>query len=308
MRLCDYLQSYDEGHDFGLRESTFGFYLAAIGSLRRFVGKEPSTEHLQRKTFNAFVDWLRENRAIDTARTTRGAILTIWKAAYKSGHAATDPDAVQLRRLRRSQRTPTAFNPEEIVALINALHAPNGRWHQSHFKNQVRRDLYFDSLIRTAYDSAFRLGDLLAVRERQVDRLPNGTALIRVTTQKTEDALIRVLSTPTVAAIDRHLAAKPATSSSPIVWQPWARREAFYESFRKLAADAGVRAGTFKWLRRAAVTWANIETPGTGQVLAGHKSPQVTAQSYNDIAQQLAKIPRPPELTNAVDRWRRRAA
>jgi len=77
------------------------------------------------------------------------------------------------------------------------------------------------------------------------------------------------------------------------VWPLWARREAFYRAFRSLVASAGIREGTFRWLRRTAATQVEIEHPGRSTELLGHASRSTTEQWYLDRS-QLSDVVLPP--------------
>ena len=55
----------------------------------------------------------------------------------------------------------------------------------------------------------------------------------------------------------------------------------FCEHFARLVARAGIREGTFKWLRRTAGSYADQARHGNGPKLLGHASRRVFDQSYN---------------------------
>ena len=75
----------------------------------------------------------------------------------------------------------------------------------------------------------------------------------------------------------------------------WPRRsEAFCRQFARLVAAAGVRPGTFRWLRRSSGSYVEAEHPGQGHRHLGHSSPEVFRRHYDA---RLGEAPAcPPEL------------
>ena len=94
----------------------------------------------------------------------------------------------------------------------------------------------------------------------------------------------------TLQAIAAHVGGRTATE---LVWPLWGRREALYRAFRRLVASAGIRRGTFRWLRRTAATQVETISPGAGTALLGHASRSTTEQWYLDRS-QLSQPPLPP--------------
>jgi len=77
------------------------------------------------------------------------------------------------------------------------------------------------------------------------------------------------------------------------VW-PWPyRREALYRHFNRLVTAAGIRRGTFRWLRRTAATQAERVQAGSGARLLGHASRATTEAWYIDRS-QFEMPPLPP--------------
>jgi hypothetical protein len=66
---------------------------------------------------------------------------------------------------------------------------------------------------------------------------------------------------------------------------------------RILVAKAGIRAGTWKWLRRASGTDVEVQRPGAGSVHLGHApGSRVFAESYADAEILGRQIPTPRPL------------
>jgi integrase len=83
------------------------------------------------------------------------------------------------------------------------------------------------------------------------------------------------------------------SESNRVIWPLWGRREAFYRELRQIVKQAGIRTGTFKWLRRTAATQLERVEPGRGTELLGHQARTTTEAWYIDKS-QLAQPPLPP--------------
>jgi integrase len=295
MRLLEYVNVYASQHEYGLRGSSLAYMRSAVGSLETFAGRQIDVTDLTPCEFNRFLDFLRENRRPDTFRTVRGAILTLWRHAHVNKHTTIEP--VGLRKIRIRRRSPTAWTPIEVETLIRTAHGRN----RSRMPCGIAYAIWWESLIRTAYDTGMRLGDLLSISRSQITRTKDG-AVVKYQASKTEDECYRRLRPTTLAVVDQ--AIRSNNSHPELIWPLWASRDAFYRQFRSLVAAAGIRKGTFRYIRRTAVTWADIQTPGLGQQVAGHKNERVTAESYRDVTQIGQQLPAPPDLQDAVNQYR----
>ena len=118
--------------------------------------------------------------------------------------------------------------------------------------------------------------------------MPGGR--ITIVQRKTGYEVRLRLRDATLRAIDDSMADRPERR---LIWPLWGRRDALYRHIRQLVGDAGIRRGTFRWLRRAAITAIERETPGMGMLLAGHRSRQTTERYYIDRS-QFSDPPLPP--------------
>jgi hypothetical protein len=114
--------------------------------------------------------------------------------------------------------------------------------------------------------------------------------VLQLVQAKTGRVVVVRLRPQTLAVVDRLVVGQPPGSP---VWPLWGRREAFYRAFRRLVFVAGIRPGTFRWLRRSAVTQLERIAPGQGTRLAGHLHRSTTETWYVDRS-QLAVPPLPP--------------
>lgn len=251
----------------------------AARSFSRHLGHVATLSDLTPAAFNGWVDNLARCLAPATARTQRGSVLTLWRWAYDC--SLVDAPPLRVRRLRAVRHCPEAWTMAEVNALIAATRTLRGSFRGG----DLRRSLWWQSLVCTAYDTAHRLGDLLRLRWSDLDRM-------RLVQHKTGvTAAVRVRPA-TLAVLDQWRADRSAAASD-LLWPLWGRRESFYRAFARLVLAANVRPGTFRWLRRTAVTQLERVAPGQGTRLAGHLHRSTTEAWYIDRL-QLDPPPLPP--------------
>jgi hypothetical protein len=275
--LSDLLTQYLVQHEYGVSAGHAHQLRTSLAAWQAFAAHQLTVEDLADEPLNAYLDWMRAHRAPDTVRTRRGNLLILWHWAYQEGH--TDIAPRRIRRLRPIPRQPTAWTVQEVRALISTAEGLTGYFHGT----VRRRSSWWSSLIRAGYDTGLRLGDLLALRTVKVG------PLISLTQHKTGRPINLQLRPATLAAIDQTLADEPRD----LVWPLWGTEETFYGHVRALVRLAGIRPGTFRWLRRSAATQLERIEPGRGTELLGHASRATTETWYIDRS-QLTVPPLPP--------------
>jgi len=269
MLALDLLARYLTSHPYGVAASTE----VQLRCTWRAYLRESRTSGLEAfdcQRVNDWLDELRENRAPDTVRTQRGNLLVVWWWAYREGLVTEAP--LRVRKLRPISRSPVAWTLPEVRTLVAAAEL------------DPLRPLWWSSLIRVGYDTGLRLGDLLRLRR---DEIAESMTVRQAKTGRTVSVRLRP---ETLAVAHRHLG---YPSNSPLLWPLWGRREAFYRALRELVARAGIRRGTFRWLRRSAATQLERVDPGRGTALLGHASRRTTEAFYVDQS-QLGAPPLPP--------------
>lgn len=128
----------------------------------------------------------------------------------------------------------------------------------------------------SAWDTGLRLGDLLSLERDWIVR-DNGQGLLRIVQSKTQREHLCRISRSTMEVIDRVLAVK----ASRLIWPMDFHRRKFFSEFQRILKVAEMT-GSFRYLRRSAVTHAESLERGLGQRLAGHSDPRTTKQSYID--------------------------
>ena len=207
-----------------------------------------------------------------------------WRAAADDG--LCDPPTRRIRSIRRSAPRPVveAWTIGEVEQLVAACRGLPRR----HRCGLPRRQ-WWDLAVRVAWDSGPRWGDLVALPVARVR--PDGT--VSVVQAKTGRAATFRLSAGTLDVLRASLVACPR-----LLVCPWpASQVTFTAQVRILVAKAGIRAGTWKWLRRASGTDVEVQRPGAGSVHLGHApGSRVFAESYGDAEILGRQIPTPRPL------------
>ena len=212
-----------------------------------------------------------------TVKGYRGDILTVW-------NAAADEDLVPypVRRRIRAVRTPQliveCFSLEEARQILAAAHRVKGC-----YPNGVARRHYWDATIRLAWDTGFRLGDILKFRLDAV-RADGSVQIVQSKTGRIANAILRETTIGALQLIG---------SDRPCEWPLTASR--FGRHFAAIVKEAKVRKGTFKWLRRASGSYVEAEQPGSGHKHLGHASQDIFDRHY-DAKLGGHNLPQPPEL------------
>lgn len=277
MLILDVLDRYIRDHPYGVSPGHERQLRVSIQAWQRFAGRPLTVQDLTPDEINRYLDWMRSHRAPDTTRTRRGNLLILWHFAYENELTETAPR--RIRKLRPIQRFPLAWTLDELRKLIaEAAGLPGCFWH-----TRIRRGPWWESLIRTAYDTSLRLGDLLRLA-------PGDVSDSMVLEQHKTRRMVHVSVRPaTLAVIDQTMADEPRD----VIWRLWGTDETFFQHFRKLVLDAGIRRGTFRWLRRTAATQVEMMWPGRSTELLGHASRSTTEQWYIDRS-QLSDVVLPP--------------
>jgi len=246
----------------------------------RWAGGPVPLEQLDEASVSA---WLRDYSATvkpATVRSKKNQILALWRAAADDG-LCEEPSARRVRRVRVPAQVVTAWTREEVEQLLRAA-AGLPRRHRC----GLSRAAWFDLAIRVAWDSGLRWGDLVALRVDAVR--PDGTTVVQ---SKTGRVVTFRLSPTTLEALAATLAACPRTLVCP--WP--ASHETFNAQARTLVRKAGIRPGTWRWIRRGSGTDVEAQADGAGHRHLGNTR-AVFDQSYGDQTILGRRTPSPREL------------
>lgn len=257
-------------------------YRVVVDLFDRWAGGPVYLDELDELILSA---WLRDYAASGvkpaTVRSKRNSVLALWRAA--ADEYLCEPPTRRVRAARVPWTPPEAWTLEEVRRLLAATPRLRGR-----HPCGLRRSAWFNLAIRAAWDTGLRWGDLVTLRVADI----HGDAVI-VSQRKTRRPHCGRLQASTQAI----LAASLKECPRPLVC-PWpASGETFRAQVRLLVKKAGIRPGTWKWLRRGGASDVEAQNPGRGLAAKhlGHApgsriaelhyiDPQIVAASIDQLA------------------------
>ena len=245
-------------------------YEIAVRSFERWSGGPVPLDGLEEHRVSEWLRDLSATRAPSTVRAKRVQVLALWRAAADDGLCRGPTKRVRSPRVPWIQ--PVAFTHDEACRLLRATEGLR-RWHPC----GLRRSEWWGLAVRVAWDTGLRWGDLVSLEAEQIG--PGG--LVVRPQRKTGRPYIGRISPSTAESVRRSLERAPRP-----VLLPWeASHETFSRQFRHLTGLAGVRPGTWKWLRRGSATDVELERPGCASAHLGHRpGSSIAATNYLDPA------------------------
>lgn len=247
----------------------------------RWLNCVPTIGAIDYRPVNEFLAHLQSlGKRPETVAGYRRAILVVWNEAYREGDNDNPP--LRVRRIRTPRHIIEAYSHAEILKLLDHVAALTG-----FFPNGVKRSDFWQGVIHSAYSTALRRGDLLALLRNQI----GDDGIAHVLQNKTGYPITVRVSPEALAAMDRMRVDERAL--------PWPyHQNALSRQFRQLAKAIGLR-GQFRWLRRSAGSYAQREQPGNGSRILGHRSERIFHAHYEDHEITGEKPIDPPELGRA---------
>lgn len=276
MRLIDYLNHYAATRP--VRAGTLRQYGIAVQLLERHAGGPVLLDELEGDMVPRWLRALAETRKPATVRGKRAAILALWRAAADDG--LVDLPRRRVRLAPVPWTPPTAWTIAEVRQLVRAA-----RGLQRRHPCGLRRSEWWPLAIRLAWDTGLRWGDLVRLRFADLEG-----DLVQVVQSKTGRPHLARLRPSTVAALD---ASRVACPRELVV--PWpASHQTFARQVRRLVEAAGIRAGTWKWIRRGGASDVEAQEPERGHASRhlGHRAgATVAALHYVDPRVVAATVP-----------------
>ena len=264
-----------------VKPSTIEQYQIAANLWERWAGRPIRLDEMDEKSLSAFLRDYAATHAPDTVRAKRNSILAVWRGAADDG-LCDEPMGRRVRRCSVPESVVTAWTREEVQQLL-ATAATLKRSHPC----GLRRSELWPLAIRVAWDSGLRWADQMAIQVSAVR--PDG--LVSVRQNKTGKVSTFQFSTSTMAALRASLDRCPRS-----IVIPWtASGETFRDQVTTLVKKAGVRAGTWKWIRRGSGSDVELQERGAGHQHLGNTR-AVFEKNYADRTIIGRRIPSPREL------------
>jgi integrase len=264
-----------------VKPSTLYQYRISADLFERWAGGPIRLDEIDERSVSAFLRDYAAQRAPDTVRAKRNAILALWRGAADDG-LCDEPIGRRVRRCCVPESVVTAWTKVEVEQLLAAA-AKLPRRH----KCGLKRSEWWPLAIRVAWDSGLRWADQVSIPVSAVR--PDG--LVSVRQNKTGKVATFQFSPSTMAALRASL--ERCARSLVIPWP--SSGETFRDQVTLLVQKAGIRQGTWKWIRRGSGTDVELQEPGTGHQHLGNTR-AVFERSYGDKTIIGRRIPSPREL------------
>lgn len=257
-------------------------YEIAVRSFETWSGGPVGLDALDPLKVSAWLRDLSATRAPSTVRAKRVQVMTLWRAAADDGLCA--PPLRRVRSVRVPAKDPVAWTHAEVCQLLAATSRLK-RWHPC----GLRRSDWWALAVRVAWDTGLRWGDMVSIRVDQV----SPTGMVRMTQSKVQRPILCQLAPQTFAAAVESVERCPRG-----ILLPWAgSHETFADQVRNLVRLAGIRRGTWKYLRRGSATDVELIERGASTAHLGHRpGSRIAALNYLDPEILGSNRPAPREL------------
>lgn len=263
-----------------LSDRTVVLYGHTLDRFRDCIGHEPTIDDLDDMVVAGFLRWRAvtpHKRGVVSAASVakdKCQLVAMANFAAKKRMRKSDGELVEflaLPRGRTIRHAPQAYTAEEVTRLILEARRRQGE------VDGHSAGWWWSTLIYTAWQTAERIGALLAVRWADVD-LDGRTMLFRAETRKGRSSDLLRAITPDLADLLRPEQREPQRP----VWH-WDRKAytSLWISLRLLARRAGIRGTGFHKLRKASASYVQA-AGGDATDHLGHSKPEVTRAHYID--------------------------
>ena len=282
MTLSGYLSDvYALTHE--IRPETQRQYEISVRLFERWAGGPVPLLELDPLRISAWLRDLSADRAPATVRAKRVQVMSLWRSAADDG--LCQPPIRRVRSIQVPSHDPVAWTHVEVCKLLSAT-ARLQRWHPC----GLRRSAWWSLAIRVAWDTGLRWGDMISLRVDQVE----SAGVVRMVQAKTRRPILCHLSPTTFAAAVASVELCPRG-----ILLPWPRsHETFSKQVAHIVKLAGIRAGTWKYLRRGSATDVELVERGAATAHLGHlPGSRIAATNYLDPVILGMNRPRPRELS-----------
>ncbi len=272
-----------------LEETTEGQYRTAARHLTDWHGRPVTlATAADCDLLNRYLLWLDRvlERSPYTIHARRTALLTLLAVAADDGLCP----AIRHRKVRCPRRPaiiPQCLTVEQAGRLIAACddwdsHCRSIPRYRNALPNGKPRGLFWKTFVATAWDTAIRLSDVLALQRESIQ----ADGRLAIVQQKPGRQHHTRVCTETLRLIDQLLEGDNQGS----IFQPWCDTTQFCRHFKNLTTFAGVPCTT-KWIRRGSASQYEADNPGQAWKHLGHSAPGLDRKFY--LNPQIAYPERP---------------
>ncbi len=262
-----------------LSDRTVVLYGHTLDRFRDHLGHEPTLDDLDDMVVAGFLRWRavtpHKYRKVSAASVAKDksqlTALANWAAKKRLKRSSGEPvEFLSLPRSRKIRHAPQAYTADEVGKLIRMA-----RQRQGTITGQPA-GWWWSTLLYTAWQTAERIGALLALKWADVDT-EGRTVLFRAETRKGRCEDLQRAITDDLA----QLLAERRLADRELVWA-WDRQyTSLWPSLKLMCERAGVRGTGFHRLRKASASYVALGGGDATQHL-GHSSSEMTRQHYLD--------------------------
>jgi integrase len=261
-----------------LRRNSIYQFTRSLRALDEFMGRDVRLCDLCPELVNLFIIARSQEKSARTAMKNRGDILCLWRMAYH--HELVEFLPRGIRKAKYVRKVPRAFTAEQYQAILEAAANLTGRYVYDPAlpvkQGSVARSLWWGAFIRTAYDTALRRADLLALKRGDIG--DDGKIVIPI--GKTQIEHYCQVRPETLAAID---ATYPPVRECIFQWT--CAYTTLWRHWEEILDAVGLpknRDHGLHCLRRTSATYLETVSPGAAGRHLGHLTPGLAEKHYID--------------------------
>jgi integrase len=282
MTLRELLSVYSARH--GLKARTVTLFTATIDRFEAFLQRPATIDDFDDLALARFARWRAEDRhwrgrlpRPATVKKDISHLSALWSHSAKKRMTRSDGVLIEHPDLPRglvkvSLRPPKGYRIEEIDALVKAAKGRRGDI------GPVPAWWWWTTILQAAWQTAERIGGLLALRWRDVDLDARRITYDGSGRKGGVKTIVRSI-TPELA----RLLAKGRRGDDDLVW-PWAEHRSpgsLWVSLRVLGQKAGVAVHGFHAIRKSSGSYV-AAAGGDATEYLSHSDPSTTRQHYLD--------------------------
>lgn len=245
--------------------------LTRVSKFAVWAGDKP----LDANTVNEFLVYLEgQGRSPHTVNGYRASIMAVW--SFATGQRVP----FKIRRVRPPQHPVEGWRVAEIRQLCRIARTFRGT-----LPNGVPKRLFWLTAIHCGFATGLRYGDLTRLKRSQIRR----DRVCVVVQSKTGKPVTVRFSKAAMRLIARH--GRDVVLPIPHT-QKW-----FCHQFSSLVERAGIRGGSFRWLRRSAGSYVELATGRGPELLGNTRAVFDSNYKVSDIVKR--DPPEPPPISRA---------
>lgn len=279
MSGVELLKEYIDSKD--LERGTVLWLTLIVGRFARHNGGVLTAADFCREKVGAWLTSMVDSRQLSrtTIKSYRRGLLILWRWGYNQGHLPYPP--LDVKPIKAPAPVPHGWNALEASRFLT-----HAAFLAGSYKCGIPRALFFVALIRVAWDTGLRLGDLLRLTTLDYDTDGHGA----IVQHKTGRVVFFRLRPETLAAIE---AIRPR--SRPAIFGGVVSRAKLFRAARRMATAAGL-VGGLRQLRKGGASEIERLYPGRGHRYLGHTGRQIAEKHYFDPRIISREVLLPPPL------------